>query len=310
VVGGFCQFVAVPARVAVAPVEDESIVNLPNWLPVTFRFEDHRWFDVSNVELLEYRQELDLRWAVLIRELRFRDPEGLETAMIERRLVSMANPHLAALQTTLLPVNWSGLITVLSARDGRVVNGGVERYRGSGQPPPGIGRRARGGCRCGHARGRDQPLAHPDRGVRGVCRIARRRLALAFQFVPDLIDNLRKQIQERLDQLLAEAEKLRRALAALDPRRGSSRTGPTESPRPRPASTPQRRTQARRTTGRTAPGATKARVLGALTDGNAMTAGEVATATGLPTATVSTTLSRLAKSGEVVKAERGYRLPS
>jgi len=125
-----------------------------------------------------------------------------------------------------------------------------------------------------------------------------------------LIDNLRKQIQERLDQLLAEAEKLRRALAALDPRGGSSRPGPTESPQPRPAPTPQRRTQARRTSGRTAPGATKARVLGALTDGNAMTAGEVATATGLPTATVSTTLSRLAKSGEVVKAERGYRLPS
>lgn len=40
-----------------------------------------------------------------------------------------------------------------------------------------------------------------------------------------------------------------------------------------------------------------------------MTAGEVAAATGLPTATVSTTLSRLAKSGEVLKAERGYRRP-
>jgi DNA-binding IclR family transcriptional regulator len=39
-----------------------------------------------------------------------------------------------------------------------------------------------------------------------------------------------------------------------------------------------------------------------------MTAGEVASATGLPTATVSTTLSRLVKSGEVLKAERGYRL--
>jgi DNA-binding IclR family transcriptional regulator len=40
-----------------------------------------------------------------------------------------------------------------------------------------------------------------------------------------------------------------------------------------------------------------------------MTAGEVASATGLPTGTVSTTLTRLAKGGEVLKAERGYRLP-
>jgi DNA-binding IclR family transcriptional regulator len=50
-------------------------------------------------------------------------------------------------------------------------------------------------------------------------------------------------------------------------------------------------------------------VLAALADGKAMTAGEVAAATGLGRGTVSTTLSKLAKSGEVVKAERGYRLP-
>ena len=39
-----------------------------------------------------------------------------------------------------------------------------------------------------------------------------------------------------------------------------------------------------------------------------MTAGEVATATGLGRETVSTTLSKLAKSGEVTKAARGYQL--
>jgi CRP-like cAMP-binding protein len=123
-----------------------------------------------------------------------------------------------------------------------------------------------------------------------------------------LIDSIRKQIEERLEQLLAEAEKLRRALAALDPR-GGSPPSPTATPRARSAPTRQRSTQTRRTRPRTAPGATKTRVLGALTDGKAMTAGEVATATGLARGTVSTTLSKLAKSGEVVKAERGYRLP-
>ena len=39
-----------------------------------------------------------------------------------------------------------------------------------------------------------------------------------------------------------------------------------------------------------------------------MTAGQVADKTGLARGTVSTTLSKLAKSGEVQKAERGYRL--
>jgi DNA-binding IclR family transcriptional regulator len=49
-------------------------------------------------------------------------------------------------------------------------------------------------------------------------------------------------------------------------------------------------------------------VLAALADGQALTAGQVAENTGLARGSVSTTLSKLAKSGEVQKAERGYRL--
>ena len=56
------------------------------------------------------------------------------------------------------------------------------------------------------------------------------------------------------------------------------------------------------------PGATRTAVLEALAGGNAMTAGEVASATGLGRGTVSTTLSKLAKSGAVTKAARGYQL--
>ncbi|MGH2868013.1 MAG: MarR family transcriptional regulator [Solirubrobacteraceae bacterium] len=61
---------------------------------------------------------------------------------------------------------------------------------------------------------------------------------------------------------------------------------------------------------RTAPGATKTSVLAALGDGNAMTAGEIATATGLGRPTVSTTLSRLAKTSELTKVARGYQIAS
>ena len=61
---------------------------------------------------------------------------------------------------------------------------------------------------------------------------------------------------------------------------------------------------------RTRPGETKTKVLAALSRDQGSTAGEVAKATGLARATVSTTLSKLSKTGAVVKAERGYRLPS
>ena len=61
---------------------------------------------------------------------------------------------------------------------------------------------------------------------------------------------------------------------------------------------------------RTALGATRASVLAALAGGEAMTASQVATKAGLARPTVSTTLSKLANTGEVQKAERGYRLTS
>jgi DNA-binding MarR family transcriptional regulator len=64
------------------------------------------------------------------------------------------------------------------------------------------------------------------------------------------------------------------------------------------------------TNGRSIRRATKASVLAALAGGEAMTAGQVATQAGLARPTVSTTLSKLAKTGEVEKAERGYRLSS
>lgn len=40
-----------------------------------------------------------------------------------------------------------------------------------------------------------------------------------------------------------------------------------------------------------------------------MTASEISTSTGIATGTVSTLLTKLAKTGEVAKAQRGYRLP-
>ena len=86
-------------------------------------------------------------------------------------------------------------------------------------------------------------------------------------------------------------------------------------PKSTASATPSARTRRRggstsATNGRTARGATKASVLAALAGGESMTAGQVATKAGLARPTVSTTLSKLAKTGEVQKAERGYRLTS
>jgi DNA-binding transcriptional ArsR family regulator len=141
-----------------------------------------------------------------------------------------------------------------------------------------------------------------------------------------MLDQIRRDIQARLDELLGEIERLRRALAALTSSAGETTRGDRAAPAsgaagesvvksagartrrsPRTAEKPAS-SAAATVRAPTQPGATKTAVLVALGNGNAMTAGEIAAATGLGRATVSTTLSKLATSGEIAKAARGYQL--
>ena len=62
-------------------MENEDLVNLPNWLPLTFRIDDGAWFRLDEVEILSYRQELDLKVGLLRRNIRFRDNAGRTTAL-------------------------------------------------------------------------------------------------------------------------------------------------------------------------------------------------------------------------------------
>jgi alpha,alpha-trehalase len=116
-------------EVAGRDVENEDLVNVPNWLPLTFRVAGGDWFDPGALDLIDYRQELDVRRGLLARTVRARDGEGRVTSVTERRFVHMARPHLAAMETTIVPENWSGAIEVRSALDGTVTNSGVARYR-------------------------------------------------------------------------------------------------------------------------------------------------------------------------------------
>lgn len=124
--GGYNRLVS---EVAGRNVENEDLVNMPNWLPLTFRVDDGAWFRIDDVDILSFRQELDLRRGVLNRDIRFRDEAGRTTRWRERRLVSMAEQHLAGLAVELTAEDWSGRLTVRSGLDGGVVNSGVARYR-------------------------------------------------------------------------------------------------------------------------------------------------------------------------------------
>ncbi|MBD3162937.1 MAG: glycoside hydrolase family 65 protein, partial [Candidatus Latescibacteria bacterium] len=116
-------------RISGRVIENEDLVNWPNPLVLSFRTENDEWFDLDDVEILSFRQTLDLRQGLLERRIQFRHSDDQETTLRIRRLVHMANPHLAAIEWALVPENWSGRIEVRSGIDGAVINAGVERYK-------------------------------------------------------------------------------------------------------------------------------------------------------------------------------------
>ncbi len=151
------------SRVSDRAVENESIVNVPNWLPVTFRAEGGAWFDDADTEIVSHQQELDMYRGVLTRRTRFRDHAGRILQVTQRRFVSMRDPHLAGLETTLVAENWSGTLEVRSALDGTVRNSGVARYNSLENDAPRPDLHRPGERRGRLPAGRDQRITRADR---------------------------------------------------------------------------------------------------------------------------------------------------
>jgi beta-phosphoglucomutase family hydrolase len=124
-----CGYNRLRTDIADRVVENEDLVNLPNWLALKFRIAEQDWFDARAVTILSYRQELDLRHGMLLRHISFEDVQGRRSTLRERRLVSMADMHISALEVSLTADNWSAGVTVRSAIDGRIVNTGAKLYR-------------------------------------------------------------------------------------------------------------------------------------------------------------------------------------
>ena len=120
-------------------IDNESLVNLPNWLPLTFRIDGGSWFDIDAVTVLSYRQKLDLRGAVLTREIRFSDDAGRTSSLTQRRIVAMHLPHVGALETTIRAEDWSGTLEIRSTLDGGVTELAGRALPGPGQPASRVG---------------------------------------------------------------------------------------------------------------------------------------------------------------------------
>lgn len=115
-------------------VENEDMVNLPDWLPLRFRFRTGRepgppWLTPDGGRLTDYRQTLDLRRGLLLRNMRYAVADGVFLIVQQTRLVHMGDPHLAAMRTVFTAEGADGVLEIESALDGDVTNSGVDRYR-------------------------------------------------------------------------------------------------------------------------------------------------------------------------------------
>ncbi|MFE1755638.1 glycoside hydrolase family 65 protein [Streptomyces anandii] len=119
------------SRVAGREVENEDMVNLPNWLPLRFRVPGGAWLTPDKAPVLAHHQILHLDAGLLERRTRYGLGRGRALTVRQQRVVHMADPHLAALRTefTAEGITADLEVEVEASIDGGVTNAGVERYR-------------------------------------------------------------------------------------------------------------------------------------------------------------------------------------
>ncbi len=115
--------------VAGRTITNEDFVNCPNWLPITFKIGNSDWFDFNKTKFYSIQKKLCLKTGVFSRILEIEDEQGRQTRIESQRTASMYNPHLAALQYCITPLNYNEDITVKSGINGKQINAGVERYK-------------------------------------------------------------------------------------------------------------------------------------------------------------------------------------
>jgi len=112
-------------------VYNSDFVNIPNWLLIELKIGEGGFCRIlGSCTIEEYEHSLDMRNAVMRRRLRILDRQGHRTEIETRRFISMAEPHLAAIEYRLTPLNYSKPVVLKSSLDGTIMNYGVPRYRG------------------------------------------------------------------------------------------------------------------------------------------------------------------------------------
>ena len=103
------------------PTEYQSMVNVTDWKGLKILLDSEEFSMFSGV-VEDYSRTLDLKEGVLRRELTWTSPKGRRLQIAFERFISHANKHLALLRCSIMPLNFSGTITLRSHINGAVSN--------------------------------------------------------------------------------------------------------------------------------------------------------------------------------------------
>lgn len=103
-------------------VEDEHMVNAPNCLVMDVRLDGTDWLSQGGLKIIRERRVLDMRRAILERDVVLEAPDGRRLLLGQRKFVSMAQPHLMALSTSVTAMGWNGPAMIRSGVDTGVTN--------------------------------------------------------------------------------------------------------------------------------------------------------------------------------------------
>ncbi|EOD00844.1 glycoside hydrolase family 65 protein [Caldisalinibacter kiritimatiensis] len=99
----------------------QTMLNVTNSKIIKLYIDDEE-FNMFSGNLVSYKRILSMKKGTLTRDVIWESPKGKKVNIKIKRFISLANKHLASINYEVVPLNFSGKITIASALDGDVKN--------------------------------------------------------------------------------------------------------------------------------------------------------------------------------------------
>jgi beta-phosphoglucomutase len=109
------------------PVVYTELANCPDWLSLVIIVDGER-FRLDRGEIIHYERQLNLRYGILSRSVRWRSPTGNTLDLRFERFASLADPQVLGLRCQITPVDFDGPIEVQSSINGYPENQGFDHW--------------------------------------------------------------------------------------------------------------------------------------------------------------------------------------